>query len=60
MTNHGSGRELGLETRVSRTARRDDVFKIVTFGMGKHKVPHPYSGAEENAPSLTGIRDDEP
>jgi hypothetical protein len=25
----------------------------------KHKVPHPYSAAEENAASLTGIRDDD-
>jgi hypothetical protein len=25
----------------------------------KHKVPHPYSQADENACSLTGIRDDE-
>ena len=25
----------------------------------KHKVPHPYSRAEENARSLTGIRDDD-
>jgi len=25
----------------------------------KHKIPHPYSAAEENAASLTGIRDDE-
>jgi len=25
----------------------------------KHKVPHPYSAAKENAASLTGIRDDD-
>ena len=25
----------------------------------KHKVPRPYSGAEEGAPSLTGARDDD-
>jgi hypothetical protein len=25
----------------------------------KHKVPHPYSGADDNAPSLNGVRDDE-
>jgi hypothetical protein len=24
----------------------------------EHKVPHPYSGADESAPSLTGVRDD--
>ncbi len=26
--------------------------------MTKHKIPHPYSAAEESAASLTGIRDD--
>ena len=25
----------------------------------KHKVPRPYSGAEDGAPSLTGARDDD-
>jgi hypothetical protein len=28
------------------------------FDEGKHKIPHPYSAAEESAASLTGIRDD--
>jgi predicted NAD/FAD-binding protein len=28
--------------------------------MSKHKVPHPYSRADDNARSLNGVRDDDP
>jgi hypothetical protein len=45
------------ESRVlfsGRVALRDLVFTSL-----KQKVPRPYSGAEDGAPSLTGIRDDD-
>jgi hypothetical protein len=36
-----------------RVALRDLLFILL-----KHRVPRPYSGAEDGAPSLTGARDD--
>ena len=45
------------ESRVfisGRVALRD-----LLFPLPKHKVPRPYSGAEDGAPSLTGARDDD-
>jgi len=32
---------------------------VLSHQITKHKVPHPYSRADENARSLTGIRDDD-
>jgi hypothetical protein len=49
---HLEGRKRARVLLSGRVALRDLMFR-------KRKVPRPYSGAEDGAPSLTGARDDE-
>jgi hypothetical protein len=54
MERHLEGRERARVFISGRVALRD----LVSTLNKKHKVPRPYSGAEDGAPSLTGARDD--
>jgi hypothetical protein len=51
---HLEGRERARVLISGRVALRD-----LLFTLPKRKVPRPYSGAEDGAPSLTGARDDD-
>ena len=50
---HLEGRTRARVFISGRVALRD-----LLFTLPKHKVPRPYSGADDSAPSLTGARDD--
>jgi hypothetical protein len=55
MRRHPEGRKLARVLFSVRVGRRDLVLFNPKWNAATHKVPRPYSGAEDSAPELNGV-----